>query len=258
MIQIKNIVAGYGDKTVLHDVSLDIEDNETMVIMGQSGCGKSTLLKLLVGLMRPREGEIVVDGVDIAKVKEKEYLEYCRSFGVLFQSAALFNSMTVEDNVLFPLREHQPHLAESTMKIMARMKLELVGLAGSEALMPSELSGGMKKRAGLARAMVMDPKRLFLDEPSAGLDPVIAAGLDELINRVKKAFSISMFVVTHDIESSFRIADRIAVFHNGNVLQIGTPDEIRNSQDAYIQQFIHREPDEEVVPEGYVERLTRT
>jgi len=258
MIEIKNVVAGYGDTIILNGVSLEIEDNETMVIMGQSGCGKSTLLKLLIGLLRPFDGEILVDGKDIAKAREKEHVAYCRSFGVLFQGSALFNSMSVEDNVTFPLREHQPNLADSTMRIMARMKLELVGLAGCEELLPSQLSGGMKKRAALARAMVMDPKLLFLDEPSAGLDPVIAAGLDDLINKVKKAFKMSMVVVTHDIESSFRIADRMTVFRDGQVLQIGTPDDIRDSKDDYVQQFIHREPDEEAVPEGYVERLTRT
>lgn len=255
MIGIKDLVVKYGDFTVLEGVNLHIQPNETMVILGQSGCGKSTLLKVLIGLLKPYAGEVTVDGQDALSLRGKARVEHCQKFGVLFQSSALFNSMTILENVMFPLME-QTRLAPNIMEIQAKMKLDIVGLSGSEYRMPSELSGGMKKRAALARAMVADPKILYLDEPSAGLDPVIAAGLDDLINKLKRAFRMTLVVVTHDIESTFLIADRICVLRKGKVLQVGTPDEIRNSEDEYIQQFIKRQPDEHISgEEGFIADL---
>ncbi len=255
MIKVKDLVVRYGDFTVLDGVNLEVKPNETMAILGQSGCGKSTLMKVLIGLLKPAEGTVEIDGENALGLKGKKRIELCRKFGVLFQSAALFNSMSLLENVMFPLIEHTK-LAGNIMEIQAKMKLDLVGLSGSEHKLPSELSGGMKKRAALARAMVMDPKILYLDEPSAGLDPVIAAGLDDLINKLKKAFRMTLVVVTHDIESTFIIADRICVLRKGKVLQVGTPDEIRNTKDAYIQQFISRQPDESIAgEEGFIADL---
>ncbi len=255
MIKVRNLVVKYGDFTVLDGVTLHVKRGETMVILGQSGCGKSTLLKVLIGLLEPASGTVEIDGRNALGLKGKARIELCKKFGVLFQSAALFNSMSILENVMFPLMEHT-ELDPQIMEIQAKMKLDLVGLSGSEHKLPSELSGGMKKRAALARAMVMDPKLLYLDEPSAGLDPVIAAGLDELINKLKKAFRMTLVVVTHDIESTFLIADRICVLRKGKVLQVGTPEEIRNSPHDYIRQFIHRQPDESIAgEEGFIAEL---
>ena len=254
MIEVKDLVVKYGDFTVLDGVDLHVEPNETMAILGQSGCGKSTLMKVLVGLLEPFKGEVAIDGEDVLNMTGKQRREHCQKFGVLFQSGALFNSMTILENVMFPLVEHTK-LDPNIMEIQAKMKLDIVGLSGSEHRLPSELSGGMKKRAALARAMVADPKILYLDEPSAGLDPVIAAGLDELINKLKKAFRMTIVVVTHDIESTFIIADRITVLRKGKVLQVGTPDEIRDSKDEYINQFINRRPDAHIGGEGFIAEL---
>ena len=254
MIDVKDLVVKYGDFTVLDGVNLHIKPNETMAILGQSGCGKSTLMKVLIGLLKPYSGQVTIDGQDALSLKGQQRVEHCQKFGVLFQSGALFNSMTILENVMFPLSEHTK-LDPNIMEIQAKMKLDIVGLSGSEYRLPSELSGGMKKRAALARAMVADPKILYLDEPSAGLDPVISAGLDALINKLKKAFRMTLVVVTHDIESTFLIADRITVLRKGKVLQIGTPDEIRNSKDDYINQFIHRRPDDHIGGEGFISEL---
>ena len=258
MIKVNDLVVRYGDFTVLDGVNLHVRPNETMTILGQSGCGKSTLLKVLIGLLEPAEGTVEIDGENALGLKGPARVDLCRKFGVLFQSSALFNSMSLLENVTFPLREHTK-LGANIMEIQAKMKLDLVGLSGTEHKLPSQLSGGMKKRAALARAMVMDPKILYLDEPSAGLDPVIAAGLDSLINKLKKAFRMTLVVVTHDIESTFLIADRITVLRKGKVLAVGTPDEIRNSDDAYVKQFINREADEFIAgEEGFIAELAHT
>jgi phospholipid/cholesterol/gamma-HCH transport system ATP-binding protein len=241
VIRVKDLVATYGDTTVLKGVSLDVQDGETMVIMGQSGCGKTTFLRHVIGLFTPASGSVEVDGRDLTNLSRSEYREFSRSFGMLFQSGALFNSMSVADNVAFPLREHY-RLASSIVRLMVRMKLDLVDLPDAGPKMPSELSGGMKKRAGLARALILDPRLLFLDEPTSGLDPVIAAGIDQLINKIKKAFGTTMVVVSHDIESGLRIADRIAIFYQGEIVQVGTPEEIKNSDHPYVHQFMNRKP----------------
>jgi len=241
VIEVTNLVAKYGEKTVLDNVSLHVKRQETMVIMGQSGCGKTTFLRHLVGLLRPASGDIVIGGKDITEMTPKEHLEFSRSIGMLFQSGALFNSMTVAENVAFPVVEHY-RIAKPVVDIMVKMKLELVGLGDAGGLMPGALSGGMRKRAGLARAMILDPQIIFFDEPTSGLDPVIAAGIDELIIKIKKAFLTTMVVVSHDIESGFKIGDRIAIFSNGEIVELGSPDEIRQSTHPYVRQFIQRRP----------------
>lgn len=255
IVQVKNLVAAYGDRVVLKGVNLDIYPGESLAILGRSGCGKSTLLRHMIGLNKPSSGQVLIKGRDINAISEDERIEIFKKVGMLFQSSALFNSMTVGDNVAFPLREHT-NLEESTIQIMMKMKLDLVGLSGFDQFKPAQLSGGMKKRAGLARAIAMDPEVLFCDEPSAGLDPVVAAGLDNLILKLKKAFKMTIVVVTHEMESVFTMADRIAMMHHGKVLAIGTKEELRNHPDPIVQQFLNREPDpEEIDREEYLRTI---
>ena len=246
-ISVRNLVAHYGEYLVLDDISLDVMPGETMVILGGSGCGKSTFLRCLIGLHRPTEGEILIDGVDITRLSVGDFNTIRMKFGVLFQSSALFNSMTVADNIALALREHT-ELEESVIDIMVKMKLEMVGLTGSENLLPAQLSGGMKKRAGLARAMAMDPEVLFFDEPSAGLDPRVSADIDSQILKLKSAFRMTMVVVTHELKSTFAIADRITMLDAGKILFSGAPDEVRTSAKEEVRQFL------EGVPHGETER----
>ena len=240
-LSVRNLIAHYDNLLVLDDISVDVMPAETMVILGGSGCGKSTFLRCLIGLHKPTEGEIRIDGVDITELSRREFDLIRLKFGVLFQSSALFNSMTVADNVALPLREHT-ELEDSVIDIMVKMKLEMVGLTGSENLMPAQLSGGMKKRAGLARAMAMDPEILFFDEPSAGLDPRVSADIDSLILKLKSAFSMTMVVVTHELKSTFAIADRITMFDQGKVLFSGSPDEVKASESAEVRHFLEGMP----------------
>lgn len=237
VISVKNVTKRFGERTILNGVSLDIYEGETLVVMGGSGCGKSTFLRHLIGSIRPDEGEVWMFGKDIAKASDEEMDETRKKFGMLFQSGALFDSMTVGENIALPLREHTK-LDENIIHIVIKLKLDLVGLRGFENLMPSQLSGGMKKRVGLARAIAMDPKIVFYDEPTAGLDPVMTGVIDKLTMDLTKKLHITSVVVTHDMGSVFRIADRIVMLHQGNVLQIGTPDEIRHSKNPIVQQFI--------------------
>ena len=256
IIEIKNLQSYYGAVHVLKGIDLTIYENETLVILGRSGCGKSTLLRHMIGLYQPSSGQIIIKDKDITRLNEDQRVEVLKRIGMLFQNAALFNSMSISDNVALPLREHTD-LEESTISIMTRMKLDLVGLSGFETFHPAQLSGGMKKRAGLARAIAMDPEILFCDEPSAGLDPIVAAGIDHLLLKLKQAFKMTMIIVTHEMASVHLIADRIAMMHEGQILAIGTPEEIEQNQHSFIQQFLKREPDSEQVDrDSFLKSLT--
>jgi len=256
VIEVSELVTHYGTRKILDGVDMTVNAGEIMVIMGGSGSGKSTLLRYLLGLHQPTSGSIKLLGHDITKLSAKEVQELRKQMGVSFQGGALFNSMNIGDNVCLPLREHT-NLDENTMRIMSRMKLEVVNLAGFENLMPAQLSGGMIKRAALARAIVMDPKLLFFDEPSAGLDPVASVELDELILRIRKAMNTSIVVVTHELDSTFRIADRITVLDQGKILMIGSVDEIRNCDNERIQNLLNRKAREtNIDAEAYIRRLT--
>ena len=244
IIDVSGLVVRYGDRTVLDGITLSIKRGETFVILGGSGCGKSTLLRNLCGLMRPQGGSIVIGGQDFTAMSDTERVEARKRMGMCFQGSALFGSMTVGDNVALPLREHTK-LEESTIDIMVKIKLELVGLSGFEDYMPSELSGGMRKRAGLARAMAMDPEVIFYDEPSAGLDPVVGAGLDMLIRKMQLTFGLTSVVVTHEMESVKLIADRVCMLDKGRVIGMGTLDELQALDHPFVRQFFERRPDEE-------------
>jgi phospholipid/cholesterol/gamma-HCH transport system ATP-binding protein len=237
VISVKNLVKNFGPRRILNGVSLDIYQGETLVVMGGSGCGKSTFLRHLIGSLKPDSGEVWMFGHDIAKASEDQMDDIRKKFGMLFQSGALFDSLSVGENIALPLREHTS-LDDNVISIIVKMKLELVGLRGFENLMPAQLSGGMKKRVGLARAIVMDPKIIFYDEPTAGLDPVMTGVVDKLTMDFTRKLNLTSVVVTHDMGSVFRIADRIVMLHQGNVLQIGTPDEIKHSKNPLVQQFI--------------------
>lgn len=243
-IEVIGLQTHYGDREILKNISVSVPQGKTTVILGGSGCGKSTLLKHLIGLLKPTRGQIVIKGKDIAVMDEGELNEVRKRMGVLFQGAALLNSLTLGDNVALPMREHT-RLNESTIKIMVRMKLDQVGLSGFENFYPSQLSGGMKKRAGLARALALDPELLFFDEPSAGLDPVTAAGLDELILKLRNVFKITIVVVTHEIASVFMIADYVIMLDIGEVVFSGTLDELKASDNPRVRMFLERRPEKE-------------
>src|SRR5712664_546470 len=256
VLSLRNLRVSYGEREILHGISFDVVRGETLVILGGSGSGKSTLLRTLVGLEKPTAGEIWIKGRDLAKISAAEMDEIRRKIGMSFQGGALFGSMTVGENVALPLREHT-RLEDSTIEIIVRLKLEQVGLAGFEDYMPSQLSGGMKKRAAVARAMAMDPEMLFFDEPSAGLDPIIAAGIDNLILKLKKAFRITIVVVTHELASAFLIADRVLLLDKGDIVALGTREELRESTHPRVRQFLNRIAEPEVFEElDYLQMLT--
>lgn len=255
-ISVRNLRVNYGEREILHSISFDVPAGETLVILGGSGSGKSTLLRTLVGLEKPSAGEIWMGNKNFAAMSDAERDALRKKLGMSFQSGALFGGMTVGENVALPLNEHTP-LDESTIEIMVRLKLDQVGLSGFENYMPAQLSGGMKKRAAIARAMAMDPEMLFFDEPSAGLDPIIAAGIDELILKLKKAFRITIVVVTHELASAFLIADRMILIDKGNIVAAGTPEELRASQQPRVRQFLDRVAEPELTGEiDYLQMLT--
>ena len=256
VIEVDNLVTHYGEREILKGVTLDVRENEIMVIMGGSGSGKSTLLRHLMALEMHTSGTMKILGQDIEKLTAMEMFHLRKKLGVAFQSGALFSSMTVGENIMLPLHEHTD-LDPTTREIMARMKLEVVSLAGFENLMPAELSGGMVKRAAFARAIIMDPKILFCDEPSAGLDPVVASALDDLILDMRAAMGMTIVVVTHELESAFKIADRLTILDKGHILMIGTVDEVRKSKNERVQNLLNRMPEDDTIdPDEYLGRLT--
>lgn len=257
VICIRNLSTRFGEREILKDVSLEIRRGETFVILGGSGCGKSTLLRQIVGLEHPTGGQIWIQGKDITRLSDEEFNDLRKKIGMAFQNSALFNSMTVGENVALPLREHTS-LEDTTIQIMTRIKLEQVGLSGFESFMPSQLSGGMRKRAGIARALAMDPEILLFDEPSAGLDPIIAAGIDNLILKLKQAFRMTIVLVTHELTSAFLLADRMAMLDQGRILFVGTPEEMRACTIPRVRQFMDRQPDQESPDvEQYLRNLTQ-
>jgi phospholipid/cholesterol/gamma-HCH transport system ATP-binding protein len=255
VIEVENLVAKYNDREILHGVSMEVYEKEIMVIMGGSGSGKSTLLRYILGLESPAGGCIRIFGKDIHQLPSQELDALREKIGVSFQGGALFSSLTVGENIMLPLDEHTD-LDLNTKQVMVRMKLEIIGLAGCEHFMPDELSGGMIKRAALARAIIMDPKLLFFDEPSAGLDPVVSASLDELILKLNSALGITIVVVTHELSSAFHIADRIVVLDKGEMLITGTVEEVKNSSNARVQNLLNRRfEEEETDADAYLRRL---
>ena len=256
VISLRNLRVSYGEREILHGINFDVVRGETLVILGGSGSGKSTLLRTLVGLEKPSAGEIWIKGRDLAKTSAADMGEIRTKIGMSFQGGALFGSMTVGENVALPLREHT-RLEDSTIEIIVRLKLQQVGLEGFEYYTPAQLSGGMKKRAAVARALAMDPEILFFDEPSAGLDPIIAAGIDELILELKRAFHMTIIVVTHELASAFLIADRMLLIDKGNIVALGTPEEMRSSTQPRVRQFLDRIAEPEVSGElDYLQMLT--
>lgn len=240
IIEARGLHKSFGDKIVLDGIDLEIETGETLIILGASGSGKSTLLRCLIGLEEPDEGQVIVAGTDLFRAKRQELARLRQSMGVAFQAGALFTSMTVGENIDLPLEE-LTDLPKSTRQLIVRIKLALVGLEGTADLYPSELSGGMRKRVAFARAMALDPRILFADEPSAGLDPITSAGLDQLLIRLREVFDVTLIVVTHELESAFAVGERIALIDRGRILAIGTPDEVKASTNDVVRRFLDRE-----------------
>lgn len=240
MIEIRDVTKAFDDHLVLDHLHLTIKTGETMVVIGRSGCGKSVLLKHIIGLMKPDSGSVLIDGRDIATLAGPLLDDIRKKFGMLFQSAALFDSMTVEENVGFPLREHT---TMDRQAIHQRVKecLSLVGLEEVEDLHPAELSGGMRKRVGLARALAMNPEAILYDEPTTGVDPIMGDIINDLIIALRDRLKVTSVVVTHDMRSAYKVADRIAMLYNGTIVEVGTPDEMKQSQSPVVQQFIRGE-----------------
>lgn len=242
MIEISGLYKAFGGKPVLNGVDLVVHSGEAMVIIGASGCGKSVLLRHMIGLLHPEHGTIRVDGVEIGRLKKKELYRLRKRFGMLFQGSALFDSLTVAENVGLALRQHTK-LSPAEIEARVEEKLAMVGMTGSGRLMPSELSGGMKKRVGLARALAMDPDYVLYDEPTTGLDPITADHINDLMVDLKKKLGLTSVVVTHDMVSASKVGDRIAMLYQGRIIFCGTPEEIKKSPDERIQRFIRGEAD---------------
>ncbi|HEY7841926.1 MAG TPA: ABC transporter ATP-binding protein [Gammaproteobacteria bacterium] len=258
IVDVRDLCGHYGDRQVLFDVSFQVRAGEILAIMGHSGCGKTTLFRHLLGLKTASSGTVNVLGRDLSRLNKKQLYALRRRIGVAFQNGALFSSLSVRENVELPLREHT-ELDNNTIRIMTRMKLDFMRLTEFEYLMPAQLSGGMLKRAGLARAVIMDPQVLFFDEPSAGLDPVTSAELDQLILNLRTAMKMTIVIITHELHSVFAVADRILVMDAGRAIMIGTKEEIQASTDPRIVNMLNRRPhDEEFNAEAYLEKLTST
>ncbi len=248
IIEVTDFTAAYGDTVIIDNISFDVYNGEKFIILGGSGCGKSTLLKHMIGLIKPTHGNIIIEGKDITKAEGEDRIDILKRIGVAYQSGALFGSMTVLENVMLPLEEYTD-LSSEARDLIGRMKLNLVGLTGSENKMPSELSGGMIKRASLARAMALDPDILFLDEPSAGLDPITSAGLDELIIQIARSLGVTFVIVTHELSSIYNIADRVIMLDKSTkgIIATGKPDYLRdNSTIPIVQKFFRRQTDEQL------------
>jgi phospholipid/cholesterol/gamma-HCH transport system ATP-binding protein len=242
VVEVAGLTRKFGERTVIDDLSFTIHRGETMVIMGGSGCGKSTLLRHIIGVMKPTAGSVRIFGDEITTMNDRKIADVRRRFGMLFQSGALLASLTVGENVALPLLHHTDMTPEEVQDIVTQ-KLQMVGLTGFENLKPSEISGGMRKRVGLARALALDPELLFSDEPTSGLDPIMTAVVDKLTLELTQGSNLTAVVVTHDMTSAFRIATRMIMLGRGTIIAQGTPDEIRTSPDPEVQQFINGEPD---------------
>ena len=242
VIEVSNLMRQFGDRTVLKDISFSVERGETLVIMGGSGCGKSTLLRHIIGSMKATSGSVKIFGQEITNMNERQIESIRKRFGMLFQSGALLASLTVGENVALPLEQHTDKSVDEVAEIVEE-KLQMVGLRGFENLKPSEISGGMKKRVGLARALALDPELLFSDEPTSGLDPIMTAVVDRLTQKLTQGEHMTAVVVTHDMTSAFRIATRMIMLGHGSIVAQGTPAEIRNSLNPEVQQFINGEAD---------------
>jgi len=255
VIEVQNLVKGFGEKTVLRGINLTVRRGETVVIMGASGCGKSTLLRHLIGAIEPDGGAVRLFGNDIWGLRNPEMDAVRKRFGILFQSGALFSSMTVGENVALPLREHTD-LNQEMIDLMVKVKLELVGLREAEDLLPAQISGGMAKRAGLARAIALDPELLFYDEPTSGLDPIMTGIIDGLIMDLARTMNVTSVVVTHDLKSAFRVADRMVVLNEGRVVAEGMPHEIKGHSDPFVRKFIQGpiEAKTAIFPRGALEK----
>lgn len=237
MIEIRGLKKSFNNNHVLKGIDFTVQDGEILVIIGKSGCGKTVLLKHLIGLIQPDDGDILVDGVAVNRIRRKELLQLRKRFGMLFQSAALFDSLTVEENIALPLKEHSSMDRESIRK-KVKEKLKLVGLEKIEHLRPSELSGGMKKRVGLARALVLDPSYLLFDEPTTGVDPIMADRINDLIIDLQKRLNVTAIAVTHDLRSAYKIGSRLAMLAEGRIVFMGTVDDIKKSKDPTVMEFI--------------------
>jgi len=251
MIEIINIHKSFGDKHVLRGVNLTVQKGESVVVIGGSGSGKSVLLKHIIGLLMPDEGMVRVDSVDLASLSERELSETRKKFGMLFQSSALFDSMNVWENVGFGLKRHTEY-TDARIKEIVAQKLKIVGLAGAEDIMPSELSGGMRKRVGLARAIAMEPEIILYDEPTTGLDPIMADAINELIIEMREKLRVTSIAITHDMKSAYKIADKIAMLYNGIIIDIGLPEEIKNSSNPVVKQFVEGSAAGPIIPESVV------
>lgn len=249
-VRFENVTKAFGSQVVLDDVSCEIPRGQTSVIVGPSGTGKSVFLKLLVGLLKPDKGAIYVDDVDITKLKEKDLFTVRKKFGMLFQDGALFDSLNVGDNIAFPLQQHTRKKEAEIMAVVAQ-KLTQVGLPGIEYKLPSELSGGMRKRVGLARALALDPEIVLFDEPNSGLDPVMSDAIDKLIIKTKQLTGATFIVISHDIPGTFQIADRIVMLYKSKVIATGTCEDFQNTRNPIIKQFFSRNSDIPI-EQGYV------